>query len=147
MKQLINHNPQLRSAVPEKIPVYVDCFDNQDLPKFKEDKQLKCSSETTIIKILEYLSSKLQFNKYIMAPDYTDEKVGTYVEMLVENDYLDPQSNQVQPEYISLDHNISLYTISTYINSFYTYKMVKQVVKLKYKLKKADSSNGSTATT
>jgi hypothetical protein len=44
----------------EKVVVYIETINNMELPTFG-DKQLRCSPETTVIKILEYVSDKLNF--------------------------------------------------------------------------------------
>jgi hypothetical protein len=66
-----------------KLTVYVDSVNPVDLPKFGDAKQLKITAETPIIRILDYLSTSLNFEKCMLSRNY---KVENYVEMIIEMD-------------------------------------------------------------
>ena len=58
-----------------KIIVYVDTLNSVELPQFGQEKQLKCTPETSVIKLLEYLSNNLKFEKHILSRDYSTSVV------------------------------------------------------------------------
>jgi hypothetical protein len=56
--------PNLDQA--QKISVSCDTVGILDLPKFEDGKRLTCPPNTTIEELLEFLSSKLSFEKYFL---------------------------------------------------------------------------------
>ena len=77
-----------------KVTVFVDTM-NMDLPKFGDSKQLKCSPETTVYKLIEYLSNSLNFEKRVICAN-GQYKFENYVEMtLFKEDTMNEQTKEV----------------------------------------------------
>jgi hypothetical protein len=84
-----------------KLTVYVDSVNPMDLPKFGDQKQLKITSETPVIRILEYLSNSLNFEKCILTRSY---KVENFVEMIIELEGKYNENGQKEKSSIVLDN-------------------------------------------
>jgi hypothetical protein len=85
--------PTMHKTLKRSLPVFdhnssvsisIDTYNPAELPKFGSDsKTLKCSGETQVWKLLDYLSTNLNFSKnFICKPENFDPK--KYVEIVIE---------------------------------------------------------------
>ena len=81
------------------------------------------------MKILDYLSNSLHFEKHILTRHYIAQD---FVEILLENDLR--ENGQTKTEHIVLDNNLTLAAIQKCLNKYYNPRNMDNVVKLKYRL-------------
>lgn len=90
-----------------KISVGIELLNLMELPNFGQGKRLTCSGSTTILELINFLHSKLDFEKHIICSRDVPFNASKYVELVI----MAKIQGESEPVAIGLENDLTLMVV------------------------------------